>query len=152
MGASKRGALMSVVAAAFPQHSSTKDSGQTDALETLNDYYGAFGALDEERVNACYDVPVMFICNDGTFAAITSAESAAWLAKQFDLLKPKAFARNKITKLRIKQTKDGLAIASGIDVRYDNAGKEIAKSGITYLLRKNAGKWKICVLAFHDMI
>jgi NTF2-like protein (DUF6841) len=151
MGASRRGTLTSVIAGAFARRSSINQDQNIDVAQLLNDYYGAFGASDTQRANACYDIPVMFISNDNILVATSPAESAAWLAKQFELLRPRAFSRNKLTKLGIKKLSDGVAMASGIDVRYDKVGEELARSGITYLLHKSGGEWKISVLIFHDV-
>jgi ketosteroid isomerase-like protein len=127
-----------------------KDQGKNAVARVLNDYYGAFGALDPQRAIAYYDVPVVFIGAESIIVATTPREGAAWLAKQFEALKPTGFSRSKLIKLSMKKMSGGLAIASGIDVRYEKSGKQMSRFGITYILRKNAGDWKISVLVSHD--
>ena len=127
-----------------------KDQGKNAVAQALNDYYGAFGALDAQRAVGYYDVPVVFIGAECIIVATTPREGAAWLAKQFEALKPTGFSRSKLIKLSIKKMSKGLAIASGIDMRYDKSGKQVSRFGITYILRKNAGGWKISAVVSHD--
>ena len=127
-----------------------KDQGKNAVARVLNDYYGAFGALDPQRAIAYYDVPVVFIGAECIIVATTPREGAARLGKQFEALKPAGFSRSKLIKLSIKKMSEGLAIASGIDMRYDKFGKQVSRFGITYILRKNSGGWKISALVSHD--
>ena len=127
-----------------------KDRGKNAVAQVLNDYYGAFGGLDAQRAVGYYDVPVVFIGAESIIVATAPREGAAWLAKQFEALKPTGFSRSKLIKLSIKKMSEGLAIASGIDMRYDKSGKQVSRFGITYILRKNSGAWKISALVSRD--
>ena len=95
-------------------------------------------------------MPVVFIGAESVIVATAPREGAAWLAKQFEALKPIGFSRSKLIKLSMKKMSEGLAIASGIDVRYNKSGKQVSRFGITYILRKNSGGWKISALVSHD--
>ena len=91
-----------------------KDQRKNAVAQVLNDYYGA--SVHSMR-SALSDIPVVFIGAESVIVATAPREGAAWLAKQFEALKPIGFSRSKLIKLSMKKMSEGLAIASGIDVR-----------------------------------
>ena len=116
--------------------------------QTLMDYFRAFSAFDTQRALSYYHEPVTFITAQSVIA--TRSEGAARLTKLYDSLRPTGFARSELTDLHVKQMTAGLAIASGVAVRYKADGQELARFGVTYILRKTADGWKLAALVSHD--
>lgn len=118
--------------------------------QALNEYYRAFSNMDVERAVSYYDAPVTFITVGSIVTAATRPEGEARLTALYKDLRPRGFARSELTGLSIKQLSAGLAVASGVAVRYKLDGNELNRIGVTYVLRKTTQGWKLAVLVSHD--
>jgi hypothetical protein len=78
-------------------------------------------------------------------------EGATWFAKAHERI-PANYHRSKLIGVRIRQLSGTLAIASGIELKYDASDHELERSGSTYVLRKTSPGWRIAALLRHDAI
>jgi ketosteroid isomerase-like protein len=144
-------AFVVVIGCAFAWPSWVNGQDESAAVaQALSDYYRAFSAYDTQRALSYYNEPVVFIAAQSVIAAATPSESATRLTKLYEILKPTGFARSELTNVHIKQMSAGLAIASGVAVRYKADGTELGRFGVTYILRKTAEGWKLAALVSHD--
>ncbi len=152
MSGSNRLALMNVLGSAFRWRARTTLHDQENAVaDVVNEYYDAFIKNDMRRALALHDESVLFVAISGIIATVTHDEGAKWFAKAHDVL-PANYSHSKFTNIRIKQLSEALAIVSGIDVKYDNSGNDLQRSGSTYVLRKTSTGWKIAAILMHDPV
>ncbi len=118
--------------------------------QTLNDYYRVFSNMDVQSALSYYHEPVTFVTAGSVITAATRTEAAARLTALYEDLRPRGFGRSELTQLHIKQLGAGLAMASGVAVRYKLDGHELNRTGVTYVLRKTSQGWKLAVLVSHD--
>jgi len=124
--------------------------------QTLNNYYRAFSKaaslskLDVQSALSYYHEPITFITAESVIAAATRTESAARVTALLESLRARGYVRSELAELHIKQVSVGLAVASGIAVRYKADGQELGRTGVTYVLRKTSEGWKLAVLVSHD--
>jgi len=145
-------AIIVIIGSAFAWPSWVNGQDENAAVaQALNDYYRAFSAYDTQHALSYYNEPVVFITAQSVIAATTPGESAARLTKLYETLRPTGFARSELINLHIKQMSGGLAIASGVAVRYKADGQELGRLGVTYILRKTTVGWKLAALVSHDV-
>lgn len=118
--------------------------------QTLKDYYRAFSNMDVQSAASYYDAPVTFVAAGGVATAATRAAGEARLTALYADLVPRGFGRSELTQLHVKQVSAGVAVASGVAVRYKLDGHELNRMGVTYVLRKTSQGWKFAVLVSHD--
>jgi hypothetical protein len=113
-------------------------------------YLQAFEKLDPETVLPFYQFPAMFIAPQGVVAA-PDAETARTLLTQFmGQLRAQSYRRTQVTDLVVRHLSPSLALCSGLFVRFNASGQEIARLGFAYTLRSNAGSWQIVVALLHE--
>jgi hypothetical protein len=116
----------------------------------LHAYLRAFEALDPEAVLQFYHVPSMFIAPQGVFAAPDVGSLRALLAQFMGQLRAQSYSRTDVSGLQARMLSSGLASCTGVFVRFDAGGQEIARTGFTYTMRNSNGSWRIVVAAVHD--
>jgi ketosteroid isomerase-like protein len=97
-----------------------------------------------------YHEPLMVITAAVVRFMATRADIEAWVKPIFARVLERGYARAEYSQLHIKQVSAGVAVASGIYVRYKADGQELERLGVTYVLHKTSDGWKIAVLAAHD--
>jgi len=53
--------------------------------------------------------------------------------------------------LNINQLSTTTILAGGTAIRYKTDGQELERVGVTYLVQKTDGSWKIAVVVIHDV-
>lgn len=124
--------------------------GDAGVLKTFDEYLKASFSLDAKRVATYYDEPFMYVTSAKTVTTATRTEAEALLKPGFAALKENGYARTEFPKLGSRSLGDGLAIVSGLGVRYKADGTQLASFGITYLWRKAPAGWKLAVMTVHD--
>jgi len=123
----------------------------TDTPEaTLRAYIRAFETLDPEAALPFYHLPSMFIAPQGVFAAPDAGTVRALLAQFMGQLRAQSYRHTDISGLEVRALSSELASCTGVFVRFNASGQEIARPGFTYTMRNSGGSWKIVVAAVHD--
>ena len=116
----------------------------------FDDYATALSSLDPQRILPYYHEPLTLVTAPITSILTTRADIEQWLKSRGEQMKGRGYARNAWDQLHVKQLNYGLAVASGLAVRYKGDGQELDRLGITYVLRRTGDGWKIAVLTVHD--
>ena len=119
-------------------------------LNTFAEYLAASISLDSNRVAKYYHEPFMFITAANVVMLTSQAEVVVFLTPGFLALKEAGYARTDFPQLQAKSLGIGLAIISGLGVRYRTDDTEMASFGITYLWRQVANEWKLAVMTVHE--
>jgi hypothetical protein len=113
-------------------------------------YIQAFEMLDPEAALPFYHVPSIFIAPQGVFAAPDTSTVRALLAQFMGQLRDQSYGRTEVRGLVVRALSAGLAACTGVFVRFNASGQEMARSGFTYTMRESDGSWKIVVAILHD--
>ncbi|HKA56773.1 MAG TPA: nuclear transport factor 2 family protein [Candidatus Binatia bacterium] len=119
-------------------------------IRVLNDYYIAFSKLDVQEILPFFHEPSFLVGPGGVAATSTHAALTAILTPTMQGLRARGYGRSELSMLRVKPLSATTTLASGIAVRYKADGQELERVGVTYLLHKADGGWKIAVLVAHD--
>ncbi len=118
--------------------------------QTLADYYAAFSALDVQGVLPYFHEPSLFISLQGVFAAPTFVELTTVFTSAMEDLRTRGFARSELRVADIKSLSATAALVTGVAIRFKRNGQELERAGVTYVLHKAHGGWKIAVIILHD--
>jgi hypothetical protein len=125
----------------------------TDRPEAaLSAYMRAFETLDPEAALPFYHLPSMFIAPQGVVAATDADTLRALLAQFMGQLRAQSYGRTDISGLEVRALSSELASCTGVFVRFNASGQELARPGFTYTMRNSGGSWKILVAALHDAL
>jgi len=116
----------------------------------LRAYLRALEALDPEALLPFYHLPSMFIAPQGAFAAPDASALRALLAQFISQLRAQSYRRTEMSGLAVQALSPRLASCSGVFVRYNASGDEIARAGFNYLMLEDDGSWKIVVAIVHE--
>ena len=104
---------------------SANDDGPDDeasVLETFTEYVNASITLDASRVADYYNEPFMFVTAGGAVTLATRTDAEAFLEAGFVGLRDGGYARTDFPTLQSTSLGNGLAIVSGLGVRYKADG------------------------------
>jgi uncharacterized protein (TIGR02246 family) len=113
-------------------------------------YARAWDSLDMQRILPYYNEPLILITAAGVRSLATRADIEAWVKTIFARITEGGYARGEYSQLHVKQMSPGVAMASGLYVRYKTDGQELERLGATYVLHKTGDGWKIAVFVGHD--
>ncbi|MBC7380067.1 MAG: nuclear transport factor 2 family protein [Burkholderiaceae bacterium] len=119
-------------------------------LKTFEEYLIASISLDANRVAQYYDEPFMFVTAASSATVANRAAAEKFLSPGFAALREGGYARTEFPTLRSASLGKGLAIISGLGVRYKADGTQMASFGITYLWRQVPAGWKLAVMTVYD--
>jgi ketosteroid isomerase-like protein len=114
------------------------------------EYFRDFSNLDLKAIVSYFHLPCTFIVPQEVFVFTSAAEVEAFWGPRFDDLKAQRFGHTERAQGNVKALNDDTAIASSLAVRYSDDGAELERRGATFILRKNAGGWKIVSLVHHS--
>src|SRR4030095_2480958 len=144
------GLLFLLVLMPIAARAEAQDDKTTLSKTFFDDYAAALSSLDPRRILPYYDEPLTLITAPIINILTTRADIEQWLKSRGEQMKGRGYARNAWDQLHVKQLNYGLAVASGLAVRYKGDGQELDRLGITYVLRRTGDVWKIAVLTVHD--
>jgi NTF2-like protein (DUF6841) len=84
----------------------------------FDEYAAALSSLDPQRILPYYHEPLMLITAPMTSILTTRADIEQWVKSRGEQMKGRGYARNAWDQLHVKQLNYGLAVASGLAVRY----------------------------------
>ena len=119
---------------------------------TLQDYYAAFNTLEVGAVLPYFHQPSLLLGAQGAFAAPTADALTIAVSAVIYSLRGRGFGRSELIVRRVEFLSAGISVVSGIAVRYKVDGEELERVGVTYVLHRVDGRWKIAVLIVHDPI
>jgi len=118
--------------------------------ELLASHLRAYEERDAAAVVRLYSRPCTFIRPDGVWIVDDDATASVLVAHLIDHARSQGWERTAMLGLKVKPLAVTLAMLTGTFVRYSGDGDEIARSGFTYLARRDGESWKIAVAAAHD--
>jgi ketosteroid isomerase-like protein len=123
---------------------------EASVLEIYEEYLLASISLDEKRVAAYYHEPFLFVSAEKTVAVATRAEAEAYLKPGLEALRQSGYSKTEFTKLRAQSLGAGIAVLSGLGIRYRKDRTQLMSFGITYIWRHVPDGWKLAVMTVHD--
>ena len=94
--------------------------------------------------------PSLLISPLGVTGAPTGAAVVQAFTPPMQALRARGYGRSELTMLNLQQLSATATWASGVAVRYKADGAELERAGVTYVLNKSGGEWKIAVTILHD--
>ena len=116
----------------------------------LADYYRAFSTLEVPAILSYFHEPTLLIGPQGVLAAPTSTVLAASFTTAIDALRARQYGRSELSVRSFRSLSATAAIVTGVALRYRLDGQELERVGVTYVLHKADGRWRIAVLIVHD--
>jgi hypothetical protein len=123
---------------------------QAAALQTLDDYYRAFSTLEVQAILPYFHEPSMLISPQGVLPAPTLAALAGLFSVAMEGLRTRDFGRSELSPGFVESLSSSATLVTGIALRYRTNGQELERVGVTYVLYKGEGGWKIAVIVLHD--
>jgi uncharacterized NTF2-like protein DUF6841 len=117
----------------------------TAVTRVMHDYFEAYSRGDMAAVMKIISVPFMISGPKGFTSYTTADDTLNMYAKFRDAAVKQGYAKTEWIDLGVKLLGATYAIAAGTYVRYKTDGRELNRSGGTYLLNKIDGVWKIAV-------
>jgi len=118
--------------------------------EALHDYLRQFETGDLEAIAPFYHLPCVFIAPQGVFAAADGTTLRGLLDEFVRRLRAQSYRRTDFSGLSVRTLASDLASCTGVFVRFNGSDQEIARTGFTYTMRCDGGRWKIVVAAVHE--
>jgi ketosteroid isomerase-like protein len=120
-------------------------------LRVLTDYYAAFSTLDAQAVLPYFHEPSLLIGPQGMFAAPTHALLTTAFTLAIESLRARGFGRSEFSVRDVRSLSATATLVTGVAIRDRVDGTELERVGVTYVLHKADGGWKIAVLILHDV-
>jgi hypothetical protein len=118
--------------------------------EVLADYYKASSTLEVQSVLPYFHEPSLLIGPQGVFAAPTNTDLVIAFAPVIESLRAREYGRSDLSLRSINVLSTTAAVVTGVAIRYKLNGEELEQVGVTYVLHRTDGRWKIAVLIIHD--
>ena len=112
----------------------------------LRDYNEAFGRGDLSAIGHHCHVPFTRISPQGVEVLPTMSEIEAFYGGIQRDLRERGYSHSTRSELHLKLLDQITALASGVFVRHKTDGSELETIGVTYVLRKTEGEWKMAVM------
>jgi ketosteroid isomerase-like protein len=120
------------------QSTEQEQAEKTAVDHALRDYNDAFGRGDLSAIGQHCNVPFVRISSEGVKVLPTMSEIEAFYGGVLRDLRERGYSLDQTT-----------ALASTVFVRHKTDGSELETIGVTYVLRKTEGEWKIAVVMRH---
>ena len=115
----------------------------------FHDYNDAFVRGDLSAIGHHCHVPFTRISPQGVEVLPTMSEIEAFYGGIQRDLRERGYSHSTRSELHLKLLDQITALASGVFVRHKTDGSELETIGVTYVLRKTEGEWKIAVMVGH---
>jgi ketosteroid isomerase-like protein len=123
---------------------------ESNVLEAYEEYLLASISLDEKRVAVYYHEPFLYVSAEKTVVVATRAEAEVYLRPGFEALRQSGYLKTEFPRLRAQSLGAGIAVVSGMGIRYRTDGAQLMSFGITYIWRHVSDGWKLAVMTVHD--
>jgi ketosteroid isomerase-like protein len=115
----------------------------------FRDYNDAFVRGDLSAIGQHYSAPFVFISSEGVKVLPTMSEIEAFYGGVLRDLRERGYSHSTRSELHVKLLDQTIALVSAVFVRHKTDGSELETIGVTYVVRKTEGEWKIAVLTRH---
>ena len=122
---------------------------KTAVDHAFHDYNDAFVRGDLSAIGQHCNVPFMRISPQGVEVLPTMSEIEGFYGGMLRDLRERGYSHSTRSELHLKLLDQITALASGVFVRHKTDGSELETIGVTYVLRKTEGEWKIAVMIGH---
>jgi hypothetical protein len=129
---------------------SSLNNDQAEVVRVLDEYYSAFSTLKIEAVLPYFHEPSLLLGPQGAFAATTHTLLATAVVPTMESLQARGFGRTELSVRSLKSLSATATLVGGVAQRYKVDGQELDQAGVTYVLHRADGRWKITVLIIHD--
>lgn len=134
---------------AKPEHTAKGDTNmsnhQNAVAKTLKDYAGAFLSMVPSNSVPYFNLPLMFISDQGVFSFTDKAQLEGFLTKYMEGLKAMKYKRVELSTPTIEMLNDATSMTRFSVIRYDEADKVIGQFDAVYTFRRTGDDWKIAV-------
>jgi ketosteroid isomerase-like protein len=137
-----------------PSSAETQSAQQEQAEKTavdhaFSDYNDAFVRGDLSAIGQHCNVPFVIISSQEVKVLPTMSEIEAFYGGILRDLRARGYSHSTRSELHVKLLDQTTVLASGVFVRHKMDGSELETIGVTYVLRKTEGEWKIAVMTRH---
>jgi ketosteroid isomerase-like protein len=143
------GEICASTASAEPQSAEQEKAEKIAVDHALRDYNDAFGRGDVSAVGQHCNVPFVVISSQEVKVLPTMSDIEARYAGILRDLRERGYSHSIRSELHVKLLDQTTALASAVFVRHKTDGSELETIGVTYVLRKTEGEWKIAVIMRH---
>jgi ketosteroid isomerase-like protein len=125
-------------------------NSEAEIRQTLARYYESFSTLDMDVIAPYFHMPAVIVGPPGVFPASDAATLATMFAPAIASLRAQDYQRSELEIGDLRVLGAASALVSGVAVRLKRDGSEIERVGLTYIMQKSGGEWKIAVLVIHS--
>jgi ketosteroid isomerase-like protein len=143
------GEICASTASAEPQSAEQEQAKKTAVDHALRDYNDTFGRGDVSAIGQHCNVPFVVISSQEVKVLPTMSDIEARYAGILRDLRERGYSHSTRSELHVKLLDQTTALASAVFVRHKTDGSELETIGVTYVLRKTEGEWKIAVVMRH---
>jgi ketosteroid isomerase-like protein len=136
-------------ASAETQSTEQEQAEKTAVDHALRDYNDAFGRGDVSAIGQHCNVPFVVISSQEVKVLPTMSDIEARYAGLLRDLRERGYSHSIWSELHVKLLDQTTALASAVVVRHKTDGSELETIGVTYVLRKTEGEWKIVLNMRH---
>lgn len=122
---------------------------ETAVRQTLEEYYRAFSILSVQAILPYLNQPALLVGPPGAIPLPTPSAIEPIFGPVMEGLRGRGYVRSQLASLEIRILGADSAFATGIAIRFRSDGEELERAGISYLLRKADGAWKVVVILLH---
>jgi ketosteroid isomerase-like protein len=119
---------------------------KTEVDHAFRDYNDVFSRGDLSAIGQHCNVPFVVISSQGVEVLTTMSEIEGFYGGILRNLRERGYSHSTRSELHVKLLEQTTALASGVFVRHKTDGSELETLGVTYVLRKTEGEWKIAVM------
>lgn len=116
-----------------------------EVMRVLQDYSVAFMTFEPQNVLGYFERPMMFLSDNGPSVYKNSEEITTFLKNYMAHLQDEEYAKDDLSKFRIKTLTPNVVVTSFNLVRVNKAGNPFDKMGATYTWRKTNDSWKVVI-------
>jgi ketosteroid isomerase-like protein len=123
------------------------DQAEKTAVDhAFRDYNDVFSRGDLSAIGQHCNVPLVVISSQGVEVLTTMSEIEGFYGGILRDLRERGYSHSIRLELHVKLLEQTTALASAVFVRQKTDGSELETFGVTYVLRKTEGEWKIAVM------
>jgi hypothetical protein len=93
---------------------------------------------------------MMLMNPQGVVSASTDSLVSGFFARLTEDLKARGYGRSELAIQEVRILSAGTALVFGVVIRFKLSGEELERFGITYVMQKADGAWKIAVIIIQN--
>jgi uncharacterized NTF2-like protein DUF6841 len=114
--------------------------------QVIADYYRDFSTLNVQAILPYFNEPSLLVGPQGVIAIPNHEALVAVFGPVMEGLRGKGYGRSEFELDYAKSLSSTAALIGGIAVRYNTAGQQLERIGITYLLHKTENGWRFAAV------